>query len=575
MAQSNGSNWDHSVDFLIVGSGAGAMTTAICAHDLGASTLLIEKTDKFGGSSAMSGGSLWIPNNHLMSAAGRKDTPEDALTYLKSITHGTVPEEKLRAYVDTAPQMLKYLTDHTHLRMLAMLTYADYYPEADGGTPGGRSIEADHFDARLLGDEFDRLREPAVQELVFGRMSMTATEAHHLLARHPGWGKLTARIMARYWLDIRGRMKSKRDRCLSLGNALIAMLRRSLMDRDIPLWLNTAARELVVENGHVVGIVAEQNGRSVRLRGDRGVVLAAGGFESNDEMRKKYLPSPTDAKWTSGNPGNTGDAIHIGMAAGAAIDLMNEAWWGPSTVVPGEARARILVVEKGLPGCILVDKRGQRFVNEATPYCDIVQAMYRHNTPEAPSVPAYMVFDGRYRKKYPFGPFLQAAQQPDWMLPKIYKQGYFKKADTLDGLAAQLGIDAAGLKASVEKMNRYARDGKDPDFHRGESQFDRYYGDEKVTPNPCLAPLDTSPYYGIEAYAGDFGTKGGLKTDTQARVLNEAGAAIPGLYAIGNCSASMMGATYPGAGGTMGPAMTFGYILAHEALADRQARAAS
>jgi 3-oxosteroid 1-dehydrogenase len=561
------SPWDHTVDLLIVGSGAGAMTTAICAHDRGGRPLLIEKTNLYGGSSAMSGGSLWIPNNHYMAAAGVTDTPAEALAYLRGVTGATVPEEKLRVYVDTAPVMLRYLTDRTRLRMQAMLTYADYYPETPGGKPGGRSVEAAHFDARLLGEEFERMREPALQELVMGRMSMTATEAHHLLARHPGWRGLTARIMLRYWLDVGGRLRSRRDRCLSLGNALVGMLRRSLMDRNVPLWLGTGARELVTENGRVVGAVVERGGASQRIRAIRGVVLAAGGFESNDAMRKRHLPQPTDAAWTSGNPGNVGDAIRMGMALGAAVDLMDEAWWGPTTVVPGEARARMLVVEKGLPGCILVNRRGARFVNEASPYIDIVHAMYATNSPEAPSVPAYMIFDGLYRRKYPFGPFFQAAQQPDWALPRTIRNGYLRKADTLAGLAAKLGIDAGGLAATVAKMNQYARAGKDPEFHRGESLFDRYYGDEKVTPNPCLAALETPPYYGIEVYAGDLGTKGGLRTDAGARVLGESGAPIPGLYAIGNCAASIMGRSYPGAGGTMGPAMTFGYIVARDLFA--------
>ena len=560
-------SWDHTVDLLIVGSGAGAMTTALCAHDRGGKALLIEKTDLYGGSSAMSGGSLWIPNNHLMAAAGVSDSPDEALTYLKTLTRGTIPEEKLRRYVETAPQMLKYLTDHSQLRMQSMLTYTDYYPETPGGKPGGRSVEPEHFDARLLGDEFARMREPAVQELVMGRVSMTATEAHHLLARHPGWIKLTTSIMSRYWFDLGGRLASKRDRCLSLGNALIGMLRRSLMDRNVPLWLNTAASELVVENGRVVGLVAQQNGRTVRIRAEKGVVLAAGGFESSDEMRKKYLPNPTETEWTTANPGNTGEVIRMGMELGAEVELMDDAWWGPTTVVPGEDRARMLVIEKGLPGSIFVNKRGERFLNEAAPYNDICKAMYAKNTPEAPCIPAYMVFDGTFRKKYPCGPFFQASQQPDWMLPKLFKeQHYLKKADTLEGLATELGIDGAGLKASVERMNGHARAGKDPDFHRGESLFDRYYGDEKVRPNPCLAPLDTPPYYGIVVYPGDLGTKGGLMTDASARVVTKGGEPIPGLYAIGNCSASVMGHTYPGAGGTMGPAMTFGYVVAQEVI---------
>jgi 3-oxosteroid 1-dehydrogenase len=561
-------DWAHTVDLLVVGSGAGAMAAAICGHDHGGKVLLVEKTHLYGGSSAMSGGSLWIPNNHLMAAAGVSDSAEEALTYLKAITRGEVPEEKLRVYADTAPVMLKYMSERAGLRMQSMLTYTDYYPEMPGGKPGGRSVEPEHFDARLLGDEFDRQREAAVQELVMSRMSMTATEAHHMLARHPGWGKLMMGIMVRYYTDIGGRRKGKRDRCLSLGNALMGMLRRALMDRNIPLWLKTPARELVVDNGRVVGVVVEKDGRPARIAATKGVVLAGGGFESSDAMRKQYLPNPTEAAWTTANPGNTGDIIKMGVALGAAVDLMDDAWWGPTTVVPGEDRARMLVIEKGLPGSIFVNKRGQRFLNEASPYNDICKRMYENHTPESPCVPCYMIFDGTFRKKYPCGPLLPASQLPDWALPKQLKEsGYLKKADTLDGLAAQLGIDAPGLKASVAKMNEYARNGKDQEFHRGESLFDKYYGDEKVKPNSCLAPLETPPYYGIIVYAGDLGTKGGLKTDVGARVLKTSGEPIPGLYAIGNCAASVMGRTYPGAGGTMGPAMTFGYIVARDLFA--------
>ncbi len=563
MADSAG--WDHSVDVLVVGSGAGAMTTGICAHDNGLSALLIEKTEMYGGSSAMSGGSVWIPDNHLMAENGVTDSRAEALTYLKHITRGDVPDDKLETYVDVSPEMLRYMTEKTRLQLICMPKYADYYPESPGGKPGGRACEADHFDAKLLGDEFEQLRPPAPQELVLNRMSMTATEARTILTGAPGWIGMTIKMMLRYWLDIGWRMRTTRDRTLSLGNALAAMLRRSLIDRDVPVWLNTAAKEFVVENGTVVGVVAERDGKTIRIRGKRGVVLAAGGFESNPEMRKKYLPNPTEADWTVANPGNTGDVINMGIELGAAVDLMDDAWWGPTTVVPGEDRARMLVVEKGLPGSVFVNKHGARFMNEAMPYNDICKAMYENHSEESPSVPCYMVFDATYRKKYPCGPMLPGAQQPDAFLPKkLLETKYLKRANTVRELAGQLGVDADNLEKTVATMNQYAVTGVDPDFHRGESVFDQYYGDANVKPNSCLAPIETAPFYGIVVYAGDLGTKGGLRTDAAARVLKESGDAIPGLYAIGNCSASVMGRTYPGAGGTIGPAMTFGYIVARD-----------
>ncbi len=560
-------NWDHTVDLLIVGSGAGAMTAALTAYDGGGSPLLIEKSDRYGGNSAMSGGGLWVPNNHLMEAAGIKDNPEDAWNYVKGTVGDIVPEERRRAYLDTAPQLVKYLTEHSQVRLVSLPEYADYYPNVPGSRPGGRCVEPENFAAAALGDEFLKMREQNPQMLIMNRIFMTVLEARTLLTRAPGWIALTMKLMSRYWFDLPWRLKSKRDRNLSMGNALIGMLRRSLMDRGVPLWLQTAARELIVEDGRVVGVVADKDGKQIRIRANKGVVLAAGGFEANQEMREKYLPNPTRAEWSCGNHANTGDAINLGLSVGAALDLMDDAWWGPTTLVPGEPHARILVIEKSLPGSIMVNKRGERFVNEAAPYIDVVNAMYKANTAAAPCIPAYLVFDATYRKNYPCGPVLQASQQPDWMLPKALRN-YFKKADTLEALAAQLGVDATTLKATVAKFNAYARAGKDLDFQRGETVFDRYYGDEKVKPNACLAPIETPPFYGLDTYPGELGTKGGLKTDSRAHVLTESGQPVAGLYAIGNCSASVMGHSYPGAGATIGPAMTFGYLAARDAIGD-------
>jgi len=558
-------DWDQTVDLLVVGSGAGAMMAAIRAHDLGARAMLIEKSDQYGGNSAMSGGGLWVPCNHLMGEFGIKDSPEEAFQYFKTITRGTVPEERLRAYIDTAAEMVKYLEAKTHLKFQACPEYADYYPEVEGGKPGARSIEPQSFDAKRLGDEFFRLREPAPQCLMMNRVAMTILEARPLLTQAPGWKGLMAKLMARYWFDLGWRMKTKRDRHLALGNALIAPLRLSLMDRNVPLWLNTAARELIIEDGRVVGVAAEKEGRPIRIRAEKGVVLAAGGFESSAEMRKKYLPNPTSPDWSCGAISNTGDAINMGLKLGAALGFMDDAWWGPTTVVPGEARARMLVTEKSLPGCIIVNKRGERVTNEAAPYVDVVKGMYAAHKPGADSVPGFFIFDGTYQAKHQVGPFMPGSAGKQ-LIKKSAQQGYLKKADTLEALAAQCGIDAAGLKATIAKVNEYARTGKDADFNRGDSLFDRYYGDNTVTPNPCLGPIDKPPYYALEAFAGDLGTKGGLKTDERARVLKENGEVIAGLYATGNCSASVMGCTYAGAGATIGPAMTFAYIAARDAI---------
>lgn len=535
------------------------MAAAIRAKDLGADVLIIEKTEQYGGSSAMSGGSLWIPCNHLMAEDGIiDDSPAEALEYLLNITEGEVPQDKLEKYIEQASIMLKYLHDHARLSMFSMPEYCDYYPEAPGGKPGARACEPHRFDARLLGDDFYKMREPALQELIMGRISMSATEAHEILTGAPGYISLALKIGIRYFLDIVGRFKSKRDRSLTLGNALMGQLRLSLMDRNVPIWLECPFEEFIVEDGKVVGVVATKQGKRIRIEGKNGVLLAAGGFESNDEMRKKYLPSPTKADWTCANPGNTGEVIEKGAELGAGLGFMSGAWWGPVTVVPGEDRARMLVVEKGLPGSMMVNTKGERFLNESAPYDDICKDSYRVNSPDAVTVPCWFIFDAPFQKNYPVGPF-----NPGMPITKSLKEcGYIHEADTIEGLAEKIGVDPAGLKASVEKMNGYAKDGKDPEFGRGESAYDRYYGDATVEPNPCLGPLETAPYYAIEIYPGDLGTRGGLNVDRDARVIKETGEAIDGLYAVGNCSAAVMGPTYPGAGGTIGPAMTFGFVVA-------------
>jgi 3-oxosteroid 1-dehydrogenase len=559
-------SWDQTVDLLVVGSGAGALAAAVVGRDRGGEVLVIEKTDRYGGSSAMSSCVMWIPNNHLMGPAGVEDNEEDAWSYLKGTTAGAVPDDRLRAFLDHGPEMVRYLCDRTRVRISALPLYPDYYPAVAGSRPGGRSLEPDHFDARQLGDDFLNMRDQNRQMQIMGRIAMTAVEARAMLCRAPGWIGLFARLTAGYLLDIPWRFKSTRDRNTAMGNALIGMLRLSLRDRKVPLWLNAPARELIVEEGRVAGVAVERHGRVMRIRAEKGVILGAGGFEGNQAMREKYLPSPTRAEWTCGNPHNTGDLIEMGQSVGAAVDLMDDAWWGPVTVPPGETPARMLVIEKSLPGSILVNQRGERFINEALPYIDVVNEMYRRHTPESPCVPAYLVFDAEFRRKYPCGPMLQGSQQPDWMLASALKQGYLKKADTLEGLAAQLGVNAAGLAATVEKLNADAEVGIDQEFHRGETVFEKYYGDELVQPNPCLAPIQKPPFYGLDALPGELGTKGGLVVDARARVLVQSGEVIPGLYAIGNCSSSVMGRSYPGAGATIGPAMAFGYIAACDAI---------
>ncbi|MDH4869439.1 FAD-binding protein [Pseudomonas sp. BN515] len=568
----NSPKWDQSCDVLVVGSGAGAMTAALRAHDLGLKVLVVEKSDRFGGTSAISGGGIWIPCNHRIAALGGQDTAEEAIAYIRAVTNGEVDDGRIEAYVEHGHRAIQYLEMNSRVRFEAQAAYADYYPEVPGGKPGYRSMDPGPFDARELGEDFMRLREPSPGTLMLGRMTMTMKEARVLLCRGPGWVGLTMKVMWRYWRDLGWRLRSRRDRFLTLGNALVAALRVSLKDRDVALQLECRLEKLVEEGGRIVGAELVHQGRSLRVETRCGVILGAGGFERNQAMRAQYHPEPSRSDWSATPPFNTGDAIRAGQALGARTALMDHSWWAPTTHVEGEEKQRALFVERNLPGCIMVNSAGERFVNEGAPYTDIVYAMYGSNREGATSVPCWLIFDADYRHKYPCGALLPGYAMPDSRVPAHLKS-YFHKADSLVELARAIGVDEAGLMRTVERFNPMAEAGSDLDFHKGDSLFDRYYGDPSVTPNPCLAPLVKAPFYAVKVDAGDIGTKGGLLTDVHARVLREDGAPITGLYAIGNSAASMMGRTYPGAGSTIGPAMVFGFRAAEDLHAQHAAAA--
>ena len=549
--------WDYITDVLVVGSGGGGMTAALIAKDQGYDALVIEKGTAYGGSTAMSGGCIWAPHNHLMKEAGLSDSSEEALIYLKTITAGQVSEERLRAYIETAPQMVNYLETHSHVRFQIVPGYSDYYPDVPGSkSDGGRTIEAVPFNARRLGKMRGQMRQLPSQSRLFGRMMATAYDAHLMMDSSLRGRLRAANLFLLYFLNP-ARSLARTDTRLTLGNALIGRLRLSLANRNIPVWLNTAARRLVVENGCVIGLEVEQVGKMIRIQVRRGVILAAGGFAHNRAMRERYQHQPITDAWTVACPEETGDAIQMGLEVGAALDFMDDAWWMPTTIVPGEDIPNLIIVERSLPGCIIVNAKGRRFTNEAAPYIDVVKDQYASHSQGCGAIPAYLIVDGRFRRRYPLSPML-----PMFTPRKYLLNGYLKVADTLEGLASKCGIDPQGLVAEVKKFNEYAVMGRDLEFMRGDNVIDRYYGDPSVKPNPCLGPLDKPPYYAVELWPGDLGTKGGLVTDAHARVLCQDSSPMAGLYATGNCSASVMGNTYAGAGATIGPSMVFGYLAA-------------
>lgn len=553
-------------DVIVVGSGAGALSAAVFAADKGLSVLVVEKSNLYGGTSALSGGGIWIPNNHYFKAKGGQDSYEQALTYLKASTQGLVDEVRLRAYLDNAPKMMQHLAEHSRVRYDVAEKYPDYYPHLEGSLPGGRTLDPELFDISQLGDEIENQRPASPSTLLMGRIAWTARDAHKAISRERGWRFMLLWLMLRYKLDFKARRKGKRDRRAGLGASLMAALRQSMIDRKIPLWLNTDFQELILKGQQVVGIQVVREGQVQRLMARKAVILGSGGFEQNQRLREQYLPQPSLAQWSATPPGNnTGAALEAGQKIGAATALLDWCWWAPTIKVPKEDKARGIFAERAFPGAYVVDSLGKRFVNEAAPYLEFGDAMYQnHQTTGGKSIPAWVIFDSHFRFNYAMGPLMPAQIMPDSRLPKDWKDNLYWKADSLEALAEQIGIDAKGLKATAEKVNHYAQTGVDADFQRGGNVFDRYYGDMNVKPNPCLAPLQKGPFYAMRLDAGDIGTKGGLLTNEKAQVVRDDGSTIEGLYAIGNCSASVMGTSYPGAGATLGPAMTFGYIAVND-----------
>ena len=538
-------------DVVVAGSGAAGMTAALTAARRGLSVAVIEKTSHFGGSTARSGGGVWVPGNSVLRQAGVKDAPELASAYLAHVAGDGVSPLRQRALLEHGPAMLDLVRSATPVDFAWVPGYADYYPEAPGGLASGRTIEPVPLDGRVLGAELTRLNPPYLPAP--DGMAITAAEYRWLSlgTRHPRAIWTTAKVAGRM-----AKTRALRRRTISLGQALSAGLRAGLATAGVPVWLDTPLTGLLASDGRLIGVRVVRGGQAAVILARRGVLIATGGFERNVAMRAEYQRQPIGTDWTVGSPGNTGDGIVIGQNAGAALDLMDDAWWGPS--IPLTGGPFFCLAERSLPGCILVNAAGQRFVNEAAPYVDAVHAMYDRHTDDKRHIPAWLIMDQRYRNSYVF-----AGLPPRKPLPRRwYAAGTVFKAATLADLAGQVGISAEGLTETVQRFNGFARSGKDDDFGRGDSAYDRYYGDPRCRPNPNLAPLAQPPYYAVKIVPGDLGTKGGLRTDERARVLRHDGSVIPGLYAAGNASAAVMGHSYAGAGATIGPAMTFGYIAA-------------
>jgi 3-oxosteroid 1-dehydrogenase len=543
-------HWDEEFDFVVVGSGGGGMAAALTAADAGLSTVVVEKGKKFGGTTGISGGGIWIPNNPTLRAKGHDDSRESIRRYLDLLTVGRVPAARLDAFVDHGPAAMELLCRSRWMVFDWTKGYADYHPELEGGRPGGRSIEAKPFDTRKLGED-ERYQRPNNLKGPLG-LWITAKDYRDLAMVKRTWRGRWASVVAAW------RVSSnvvRRRHMATGGRALVARMRMALKDAGVPLWLRTPMTDLVVDgSGAVLGIEVSREGTTRRIRARHGVLLATGGFDHNPELREKYLPEGGRTDYSAGARENVGDGIVLGTKVGAALDLMDDAWWMPSVRHPAGAVIP-LVSERCIPPSVIVNGAGNRFTNESSPYVNFV-----HDQLAGGHVPAWFVMDAKARSRYPFAQIL-----PGMPVPKeFYDAGIAFRADTLTGLAGRIGVPADALVATVERFNEFARTGVDADFGRGESAYDRYYGDPTLK-NPNLDVIDKGPFYAFRIEAGDLGTKGGVVCDERSRVLREDGSVIPGLYATGNVSASVMGNEYAGPGATIGPAIVFGYLAAKDA----------
>jgi succinate dehydrogenase/fumarate reductase flavoprotein subunit len=551
----------YECDVLVAGSGCSGMSAAITAKHSGLDVLIVEKEPRFGGTTARSGGWLWIPGTSLARAWGINESPDEARTYLRHEAGNSFDAARVDAFLAAGPEAVDFFTSKTAVRFDMPLTFPDYDAEAPGGKQGGRSMVARPFDGRELGDHIKDIGAPLPELTVFGIMLGSGKDIIHFMRATKSLTSAVyvAKRLSKHFMNV---LRYGRGMTLTNGNALAGRLAKSAFDLKIPLWLSSPVRELIMENGAVRGAIIERNGRRVRIFARRGVVLACGGFPHDIERRKAMFPhAPTGREHTSPGPtGNTGDGLRLAESAGGRVEdsLPNAAAWVPVSVTHRKDGSKGVMphfIDRAKPGVIAVMRDGARFANEGNSYHAFVQQMMKAAKP-GEEVAAWLVCDHRALRQYGLGAV------PPFPMPigRYLNSGYLIKGNTLEELAGKAGIDASGFATTVAQFNNTAAEGRDPAYGKGSRAYNRYQGDANHGPNPCVAPIEQGPFYAIKMVIGDLGTYAGIRTDAQARALDAGGQVINGLYAAGNDMASIMGGNYPGAGITLGPALTFGYI---------------
>jgi 3-oxosteroid 1-dehydrogenase len=548
--------WDKSVDLLIAGSGGGGIVAALAALDSGIEPLIVEKQALVGGATGMSGGMVWLPNNPLMQAEGIPDSHEDGMAYFDDVV-GDIGEASSPArrevFLTAGNEMINFLVGKG-VRLVRCPGYTDYYPNHKGGNAAGRSVEGIPYDAAALGEWSDKLQR---MDKSWNRGFVVKT-SEMVIVQYFNRSPRAFAIATRVFLRTRMARLLGRD-MLTNGASLIGQMLKSLIDRpgEPPVWLNTAVDDLIVEDGRVVGARVTRDGTSLNVQVRRGVLLAAGGFSRNADMRRQYSgDQPNEAKWSLANPGDTGEVLQTAMRLGAKTDLLDEAWWLPSVFV-ADPRARSVGSGRQRPGAIYVDGTGKRFCNESNSYVEVGKAMYANK-----AVPCWQVFDEGYLRRYVSGANLfQKRTLPE----ELIGQGSVKRAATIGELARQIDVPADALEHTVKRFNAFAAKGLDPDFGRGQSAYNIYLGDPGYKPNAALGPIDRAPFYATQVFPADVGTCGGVITNEHAQVLDENDQVIDGLYATGNITATVMGRNYLGAGGSIANTMIFGYVAARHA----------